>query len=109
MVQAAIKVAKGTGSAGEREEINPNFPTQLWRTIYDVVPNAGTAAAPAVPTTPVNLQPLFGDGSTNPGGWFCPGNGTGPGALIEYGFTLIGGAGNAGCGALTDEFLTYGG
>ncbi len=104
---AAIKSAPGGGSAGEREEINPSFPAQLWRTIYDVVPNAGTAAAPAVPTAPINLQTLFGNGA-NTRSWFCHGNGTGPGALLAYGFTLIGGVNNTGCGVVTDEFLTYG-
>jgi hypothetical protein len=91
-----------TSGTGTTEHINPSFPAQLWITIYDVVPNAGTESAPAIPTTPVNLQKVFDANSGTTKGWLC--QSTALTDLKSYGFTGLG----TNCGSITDEFLTYG-
>lgn len=90
-----IKATSGTGTS---TVINPKFPTAMWRTIYIVVPNAGTESAPAIPTTPINLNTPF-----SATGWLCTST-KAQADLLSYGFTSLGSA----CGTLTDEFLTYG-
>jgi ABC-type phosphate transport system substrate-binding protein len=88
-VQAPIT---GTGTG---EVINVNFPEEMWRTLYVVVRNAGTTAAPAIPSY---LDTIFGSS-----GWFCTST-TAQSILTSYGFSSLGG----GCGSVTDESLYYG-
>lgn len=91
-------VRKPTTGTGTNEVINPNFPAQMFRTIYIVVPNAGTESAPAIPTTPINLKTPF-----SATGWLCTST-KAAADLKSYGFVSLGSS----CGTLTDEFLTFG-
>jgi ABC-type phosphate transport system substrate-binding protein len=80
----------GTGTS---EAINSSFPTELKRTIYDVVRNANTAASPEIPSY---LEGVFGSS-----GWLC--GSTAQSILASYGFSSSGFL----CGTATDESLTY--
>jgi hypothetical protein len=74
--------------------INPSFTSQLQRTLYDVVRNAGTATAPAFPTSPAyeaSLSAIFGHT-----GFMCT-NATAKSDIASYGFILRA----ANCGALS--------
>lgn len=89
----------GTGTLAH---INPAFPIQMFRTLYDVVQNAGTAAAPDIPTS---LRKFFdpATGTTgHPGGWLC--QSTAQTDLKSYGFTVAGAA----CGSVSDEQTVFG-
>jgi hypothetical protein len=74
--------------------INPNWLSNLDRTLYDVVRNGGSATAPAFPTTPAYeataLPAIFG-----PSGWICSSN-AGQSDTVSYGFGLL-----SNCGSLT--------
>ena len=70
------------------------FPATYIRGLYFVALNAGTASAPAVPTTPINLVPFLGQGNAT--GWIC---GTAAATDIKhYGFATA-----SNCGALTGQ------
>jgi ABC-type phosphate transport system substrate-binding protein len=65
--------------------INPSYTDALRRLLYNVVRNAGTATAPAFPTTPAyeaNLSKIFG-----PTGWECT-NAKAKEDIASYGFIL---------------------
>jgi ABC-type phosphate transport system substrate-binding protein len=65
------------------DTINPAFTSTLTRTVWNVMPNAGTAASPAIPAGKLTI--MFG-----PGGAVC----SRTGITQSYGFGLLG----AGCG-----------
>jgi ABC-type phosphate transport system substrate-binding protein len=70
------------------------FTQQLQSILYNVVRNAGTATAPAYPTSPsyeANLSKIFG-----PAGWACTST-EAKKDIVSYGFLL---AGSRSCGAL---------
>jgi hypothetical protein len=75
--------------------INPNYPSSMRRTLFNVVRNGGTATAPAWPTSPAYeataLPAIFGAS-----GWICT-NATAKADIISYGFANLG----RNCGALT--------
>jgi ABC-type phosphate transport system substrate-binding protein len=74
--------------------ISPSFTSALRRILYNVVRNAGTATAPAFPTTPAyeaNLAKIFG-----PTGWECTSTAAKE-DIVSYGFLLEG----RNCGALS--------
>jgi ABC-type phosphate transport system substrate-binding protein len=90
-----------TTNSSDQPIINPDWVSELQRTIYVVVDNGGTATAPAWPTNSPEasaLQTVFG-----PSGWLCT-NSTAQADVLSYGFTSYGAA----CGSLTTEELTYG-
>jgi ABC-type phosphate transport system substrate-binding protein len=64
------------------------------RGLYFVTLNAGTAAAPKVPTTPVDLTKFLGQGNTS--GWVC-------GATAKTDITNFGFVQPSNCGALTGQ------
>lgn len=70
------------------------FPSAYYHGEYAVVLNAGTATAPLVPTTPINLVPLLGQNNTL--GWIC--GTTAATDIKNYGFVTV-----ANCGALTGQ------
>jgi ABC-type phosphate transport system substrate-binding protein len=96
----ASEVPVTTNSSGQ-QIINPSFPTQFLRTLFDVVRNGNPSGTPSLPTTPsYDAQGLaaFLSGST---GYVCN-NATGKADIQSYGFTLLGGAlGGGNCGAIT--------
>ena len=70
------------------------FPAVYIRGLFLVTLNAGTAAAPKVPTTPIDLTKFLGQGNNT--GWIC---GTTAAADIKkFGFATA-----ANCGALTGQ------
>jgi ABC-type phosphate transport system substrate-binding protein len=84
-----------TTNASGQTIINRSYPSELQRTLYNVVRNGGSATAPAFPTTPsyeaTALPALFG-----PSGWVCT-NATAQADILSYGFFNLG----RGCGVLT--------
>jgi ABC-type phosphate transport system substrate-binding protein len=88
-----VQAPTATNSSGQ-VVINPGFPFEMQRVIYNAVRNGGTAAAPAFPATPAYeataLPAIFG-----PGGWVCT-SPTAQADLISYGFYSQG----ANCGTL---------
>lgn len=89
-----------TVGSGTTMHINTGFPVAMDRILYDVVANAGTAAAPAIPTSPENLKSVFGTSAQK--GWIC--QTTGQADIVSYGFLKLG-TGTAGCGSVTDSQL----
>lgn len=89
-----------TANTGTLTQINPSFPIAMFRILYSVVANAGTAAAPAIPTTPQNLKSVFAASSA--GGWLC--QKTAQADMVSYGFLKLG-TGTTGCGSVTDSQL----
>ncbi len=70
------------------------FPATYIRGLYYVTLNAGTASAPKVPTSPIDLTKLLGQGNTS--GWIC---GTAAATDIKnFGFATA-----SNCGALTGQ------
>jgi ABC-type phosphate transport system substrate-binding protein len=65
------------------------------RGLYYVVLNAGTAAAPKVPTTPIDLTKFLGQGNAT--GWICS-NATAKTDTANYGFVVP-----SNCGTLTGQ------
>jgi ABC-type phosphate transport system substrate-binding protein len=65
------------------DTLNPAFTATLTRTVYNVMPNAGTASAPAIPTG--KLKIMFG-----PGGAVC----SRTGIIQSYGFALLSNCGS---------------
>jgi ABC-type phosphate transport system substrate-binding protein len=83
-----------TSPYSEATVINPSYTDALRRLLYNVVRNAGTATAPAFPTTPAyeaNMSKIFG--ST---GWECTATAAKE-DIVSYGFLLEG----RNCGALS--------
>jgi phosphate transport system substrate-binding protein len=79
-------------------QINPFFPSQFGRTLYDVVRNGTanptgptTVSFPTTPANEANMQSIFG-----PTGFLCTST-TAQSDIISYGFGLLG----SGCGVLT--------
>ena len=65
------------------------------RGLYFVALNAGTAAAPKVPTTPIDLTKFLGQGNST--GWICS-NATAKADTAKFGFVVP-----SNCGALTGQ------
>lgn len=75
------------------------FPSTYIRSLFLTSLNAGTAAAPAVPTSPINLRAFLGNGDKS--GWICGANGTSTTAatdIANYGFAVA-----SNCGTLTGQ------
>jgi hypothetical protein len=75
------------------------FPATYIHGEYAVTLNAGTATAPKVPVTPIDLTKLLGQGDKS--GWICGASGTSTKAatdIKEFGFATT-----ANCGALTGQ------
>jgi ABC-type phosphate transport system substrate-binding protein len=89
-----------TVGSGTSMHINTGFPVAMDRILYDVTDNAGTAAAPALPTSPENLLSVFGTSAQK--GWIC--QSTGQADIVSYGFLKLG-TGSTGCGSVTDSQL----
>jgi ABC-type phosphate transport system substrate-binding protein len=70
------------------------FPAKYIRGLYFVARNAGTASAPKVPTTPLDLTKFLGQGNTS--GWIC--GTTGQADVTHFGFAVP-----SNCGALTGQ------
>ncbi|WP_160312233.1 hypothetical protein [Streptacidiphilus albus] len=70
------------------------FPATYIRGLYYVTLNAGTASAPAVPTSPINLTALLGQGNAT--GWIC--GTTAATDIKHFGFATA-----SNCGALTGQ------
>jgi len=70
------------------------FPAKYIRGLYLVTLNAGTATAPKVPTTPVDLTKLLGQGNNT--GWIC-------GTTAATDITHFGFATASNCGTLTGQ------
>ncbi|QMU71540.1 hypothetical protein [Streptacidiphilus sp. P02-A3a] len=70
------------------------FPAAYIRGLYLVTLNAGTASAPKVPTSPIDLTKLLGQGNST--GWIC--GTTAATDIKNYGFATA-----ANCGALTGQ------
>jgi ABC-type phosphate transport system substrate-binding protein len=90
----APTVTDNTAPYSKATVINSSFALPLKGLVYNVVRNAGTATAPAFPTTPAyeaSLSKIFG-----PTGWACT-NTEAKKDLVSYGFLLEG----RNCGALS--------
>ena len=75
------------------------FPAAYIRSLFLVSLNAGTASAPSIPTSPINLRAFLGNGDKS--GWICGENGTSTTAatdIANYGFVVA-----SNCGTLTGQ------
>ena len=75
------------------------FPSTYIRSLFLVALNAGTAASPSIPTSPINLRAFLGNGDKS--GWICGENGTSTTAatdITNYGFVVA-----SNCGTLTGQ------
>jgi ABC-type phosphate transport system substrate-binding protein len=75
------------------------FPSTYIRSLFLVSLNAGTAASPSIPTSPINLRSFLGNGDKS--GWICGKSGTSTTAatdIANFGFAVA-----SNCGTLTGQ------
>jgi hypothetical protein len=95
----ALKNINGKGPVTSGDVLNVSgtsaFPAVYVHGEYGVTLNAGTAAAPKIPTIPINLTVLLGQGNSS--GWICS-SATAKADIEYFGFATT-----TNCGALTGQ------